>query len=156
MTGGFHGNVPWWPSNIRARADVVEGNSLVPVGTWGAANPAVAASAASYALAIVPQAHVLQHELASGFHDLAERWREETEFSSSVTALFMHPAYQEIIGLGRDVLPFIIQDLAVTGSNWFWALRAISGENPVPPEERGQVDRMTARWLEWGHMHGYL
>jgi hypothetical protein len=90
------------------------------------------------------------------FHTLAERWREDTQFQSSINAVFMHPAYQEIIGLGPDALPLILEDLAATRSDWFWALRAISGENPVPAVERGQIGKMTERWLEWGHAHGYL
>jgi hypothetical protein len=94
--------------------------------------------------------------MAERFHALAERWREETQYHSSITALFMHPAYQEIIGLGPDALPLILEDLAATRSDWFWALRAISGENPVPAAERGQIGNMTERWLEWGHAHGYL
>ena len=58
--------------------------------------------------------------------------------------------------MGHQALPLILQDLAATRSNWFWALRAITGENPVPPEERGQIGKMTERWLEWGHAHEYL
>jgi hypothetical protein len=95
-------------------------------------------------------------ELADRFQTLAERWREETQFHSSIASLFMHPAYQEIIGLGPEALPLILEDLATTRSDWFWALRAISGENPVPAEERGQIGKMTERWLEWGHTRGYL
>lgn len=94
--------------------------------------------------------------VAKRFNTLAERWREDTQFHSSITALFMHPAYQEIIGLGPDALPLILEDLAATRSDWFWALRAISGENPVPAAERGQIGKMVERWLEWGHAHGYL
>jgi hypothetical protein len=87
---------------------------------------------------------------------LAERWRKETHLASAISTVFLHPAYQEIIGLGPAALPLILDDLAKTRADWFWALRAISGENPVPPEERGQIPRMTERWLEWGHRNGHL
>lgn len=90
------------------------------------------------------------------FRELADQWRRETETASSPTALFMHPAYQEIIGLGPAALPSILADLAETRAHWFWALRAITGENPVPPEERGQVDAMAERWLAWGHERGLV
>lgn len=97
-----------------------------------------------------------ESELQARFGSLAERWREETEFASAPSALFMNPAYQEIIGLGPAVLPLILRDLAETQDHWFWALRAITGADPVPPEERGYVARMAERWLDWGRAAGLL
>ncbi|HYR06337.1 MAG TPA: hypothetical protein VEQ60_01135 [Longimicrobium sp.] len=135
-------------------------NSPVPVRASGIAqpleNPAIPAPDVVTALSSARQPRVPDAELELRFRALAERWREETQFHSSITALFMHPAYQEIIGLGPDALSLILEDLAATRSDWFWALRAISGENPVPASERGQIGKMTERWLEWGHAHGYL
>jgi hypothetical protein len=94
--------------------------------------------------------------LRDRFQELADRWREETEFHSAASALFMHPAYQEIIGLGPAVLPLLLADLEKTHDHWFWALRAITGENPVPAEERGKVERMAEHWVNWGREHGLL
>ncbi|HEU4453827.1 MAG TPA: hypothetical protein VFR81_12250 [Longimicrobium sp.] len=95
-------------------------------------------------------------EVARRFAELAEIWREETEFHSSSTALFMHYAYQQIIGLGPDVVPLLLADLPVTHSNWYWALLSITGENPVPQEERGRIPMMEQRWLEWGRERGLI
>lgn len=95
-------------------------------------------------------------DVRARFESLARRWREETEFHSAASALFMHPAYQEIIGLGPAVLPLILMDLQHSHDHWFWALRAITGENPVPAEERGKVEQMAERWLDWGRAHGLL
>src|ERR1017187_8772084 len=39
------------------------------------------------------------------FHDLVERWRNETGHLSSVTRMVLHPSYLRIIGLGRGGLP---------------------------------------------------
>lgn len=97
-----------------------------------------------------------EEELRRRFQALAQRWREETEFHSAASALFMHPAYQEIIGLGPAVLPLMLADLEKTRDHWFWALRAITGENPVPAEERGKVERMAERWVDWGRARGLL
>lgn len=94
--------------------------------------------------------------LQARFDALAARWREETEFHSAAGALFMHPAYQEIIGLGPAVLPLLLADLEKTRDHWFWALRAITGENPVPAEERGKVERMAEHWVDWGRARGLL
>jgi hypothetical protein len=95
-------------------------------------------------------------ELQARFDALAARWRDETEFASASSALFMNPAYQEIIGLGPAVLSLILRDLEETHDHWFWALRAITGENLVPDQERGRVDQMAERWLEWGRTKGLL
>lgn len=95
-------------------------------------------------------------DLQARFDLLAARWREATEFASAPHALFMNPAYQGIIGLGPAVLPLILRDLEETRDHWFWALRAITGENPVRSEERGKVDRMAERWLNWGRTKGLL
>jgi len=58
--------------------------------------------------------------------------------------------YQEIIGIGRPALPMILNELKERPVHLFWALRAISGTNPVEPEDRGRIDKMREVWLEWG------
>ena len=67
----------------------------------------------------------------------------------------MHPAYQQIVGMGRSAVPFILKELANGPGHWFWALRAISGEDPVSPKDRGDVLKMTNAWLVWGARNGY-
>ena len=62
----------------------------------------------------------------------------------------MHPAYQQIIGMGTPALPLIFQELQREPDHWFWALGAITGENPVPEEDAGDLDAMTDAWLSWG------
>ena len=49
--------------------------------------------------------------LAIKFNRLKCKWQEDTVFSSSITEIAMHPAYQQIIGLGKDALPFIMDEL---------------------------------------------
>lgn len=88
-----------------------------------------------------------QHEK---FFLLAAQWRTETRFCSSTTQLAMHPAYQAIIGMGWPVLPLILEELRKDPAPWFWALKAISGEDPVRPADRGAVLRMRDSWLRWG------
>ena len=45
----------------------------------------------------------------------------------------MHPAYQQIIGMGADAVPFILLEMEEHGGYWFWALSAITGQNPTRP-----------------------
>lgn len=96
-----------------------------------------------------------QDALEQKFHDLTSRWRRETALCSSVTAMAMHPAYQQIIGMGTPALPLIFQELQREPDHCFWALGAITGENPVPEENAGDLDAMTDAWLSWGITHGY-
>jgi len=90
------------------------------------------------------------------FKDLAERWRSQVRTMSSTTDRVLHPAYQDIIGMGGAVLPLILRELDKNGGHWFWALRHITHENPVPPQEAGDVRKMREAWLRWGRENHYL
>jgi hypothetical protein len=87
---------------------------------------------------------------------LATEWRLATRYLSSATDIAMHPAYQRIIGLGRPAVPLILEELQLEPDHWFWALKAITGEDPVAPEHRGRLAEMSRSWLEWGRRQGYL
>jgi hypothetical protein len=39
---------------------------------------------------------------------------------------------------------------------WFWALEAITQENPVPPAAAGKVHPMAVAWVAWGKRQGYM
>ena len=95
-------------------------------------------------------------DLTSRFSTLAAEWKDATRLSSSPTEIAMHPSYQSIIGMGESVLPLILNDLKQTRDHWFWALRAITGANPVPPSDRGNVDAMIRAWLQWGRDRGLI
>ena len=88
-------------------------------------------------------------KMQARFDQLAAQWLEDTEWFSSSSEIIQHPAYHEIISMGMPALPWIMRSLEETGGHWFWALRAITGEDPVPIDELGDVAAMTARWLAW-------
>src|ERR1700680_3840464 len=91
------------------------------------------------------------------FNKLAKAWKSETELVSKVTKRILHPAYQKIIGMGESAIPFILQDLSENGpEDWFWALTAITDENPITKEIAGNMAAMTEAWLQWGKKAGYL
>ena len=94
-------------------------------------------------------------ELEAEFKKFAEEWRLETGMLSLVTQKSMHQAYQRIIGMGQPVIPLILRDLEQKPDHWFWALRAITGDNPVKPEQRGRMKQMAQAWIQWGKEHGY-
>jgi hypothetical protein len=61
--------------------------------------------------------------------------------------------------MGQDVIPFLLKNLKEPKSlpsRWFWALKAISGEDPVPKDSRGKSKEMIDAWLYWGIQKGYI
>ena len=95
-------------------------------------------------------------ELRKRFDRLAKTWLKETRNISSVTQKAMHPAYQQIIGLGPVAVPLILQRLHEEPNQWFWALRSITRVNPVPEEHIGCIREMADDWIQWGHKNGIL
>ena len=89
------------------------------------------------------------------FQALVRQWKEATLLLSSITDMAMHPAYQQIIGMGPSVLPLLFAELRREPDHWFWALKAITGQDPVPPADRGNVRRMADAWLKWAASQGY-
>lgn len=89
------------------------------------------------------------------FSNATAIWKAERGATSSTTAIAMHPAYQRIIGMGKPALPLILRELNKELDHWFWALKAISGEDPVPVEHRGKMKHMAQDWLQWGREKGY-
>jgi len=94
--------------------------------------------------------------LTATFRALADRWRAETLYLSSTTEIAMHPAYQRIIGLGPQVIPLILSELAKEPGHWFWALVALTGADPVAPADRGRLPAMAEAWLRWGRENGWI
>ena len=90
------------------------------------------------------------------FNRLAEQWTRETGHESFIQRAALHPAYQQIIGMGPRVIPLILRDLEETHRQWFWALRAITGQSPIPDESKGNVRKMTEAWLDWGRLNHYI
>ena len=95
-------------------------------------------------------------DLKSVFLELAKKWRLETAAYSSAEMIAMHPSYQQIIGMGPDALPLILNELSREPGQWFWALSVITRENPVKPEDAGDITRMTEAWLQLGHERGWI
>jgi hypothetical protein len=85
-----------------------------------------------------------------------ETWNRETAHFSSTRQMAEHPAYREIVSLGRAVVPMIFEELVrEPGFHWFHALREILGSGPeIPSEARGRLGLVTTCWLRWGKEHG--
>jgi hypothetical protein len=95
-------------------------------------------------------------DLESEFKELVNTWKAEKSAASFVSSMVMHPAYQQIIGMGPKALPWILRELEKKTDHWFWALKSISRQDPVPPESRGTMREMRDAWLKWGRDNGYV
>lgn len=92
------------------------------------------------------------------FQRLVRDWRTERGAMSSITRAALCPAYQSIIGMGPVAVPFIFAQLESEENEpdqWFWALKAILGYDPVRDEDRGNYVRMAESWLNWAKSEGY-
>jgi len=83
------------------------------------------------------------------FRSWADQWSRETAHLSSHSTRRRHPAYQQIIGLGRAAIPMLLGELQHHPDFWFSALRELTGEDPVEDHMRGKFDEMRDAWLEW-------
>ncbi|MCY4183400.1 MAG: hypothetical protein OXF43_11025 [Gammaproteobacteria bacterium] len=90
------------------------------------------------------------------FTELADRWEKETWFLSSSSRAVEHPAHKEIVSMGEPVVPLILERMRGERGHWYFALRAITGANPVNAADRGKVAVMEQAWLRWGEINGYV
>jgi hypothetical protein len=87
------------------------------------------------------------------FNDLANKWKTETWFMSSMSRRISNLAYLQIIGLGKPALPLIFQELRREPDHWFYALEAITREDPAPAN--ASLGEITEAWLRWSAQHGF-
>lgn len=89
------------------------------------------------------------------FQHLAAVWRAETAHLSSTTALVAHTAFQAIVSLGPPVIPVLLRELERGSDHWHRALKRITGVDPVPVTDRGDIRKTAESWARWGRENGY-
>ena len=93
-------------------------------------------------------------EIEEQFNTLAQRWYRETRKISSAEQMVLHPAYQQIIGMGRQALPFIFRELKRSRGHWLWALAMILRTDRA---NKGETFRQAVdSWLKYGEELGYI
>ena len=100
---------------------------------------------------------VLENPIERQVQSLVRAWKSASSasVSSSLTEMFSHPAYRQIIALGDPAVPLLLAELERDPDWWFAALKAITGADPVPAASRGKLSEMARAWLEWGRAQGY-
>ena len=91
-----------------------------------------------------------KYDVRERFRQLAAQWKDQSRHMSNAAQMAMLPPYQQIIGMGEAVVPLLLEELQRDPDQWFWALEAITQENPVPPESAGTIRLMAEAWVAWG------
>lgn len=84
------------------------------------------------------------------FERLADEWLEQRPRGVDVAQMIRHPAYQAIIDIGTDAVPWLLDRLAQHPDHWFHALNQITGARPVQPHHQGVINAMAQDWIAWG------
>lgn len=104
----------------------------------------------------IREAPTATQDVVGTFLRLREQWRAETLLIASPQTRILNPHYQRIIGLGPQVVPMLLAEMGRDPDCWHWALTAITGVNPIPPESKGDLAAVARAWIEWGHENGHL
>ena len=86
--------------------------------------------------------------LVKQFAELVSRWRRETRHVSSLNRIVAHPAYLQIVGMGRCAVPLLLEELKEQPDHWLVALNAITGEDPAP--DGATFKEAVEAWIKWG------
>lgn len=95
----------------------------------------------------------------SKIEEVADKWLNDTKWSSSFDDIMSHPAFEQLRNAGPSSLSLAISklrdgDLQV---HWFILAKTIAGEDPSPPETRGRLPEMAKYWISWANdraIHG--
>src|SRR5947209_3632623 len=79
-----------------------------------------------------------KQDVPERFRRLAREWKEQSRYLSNAAQMAMLRPYQRIIGMGEAAVPMILEELRREPDHWFWALEAITEDDPVPPEDVGK------------------
>lgn len=81
------------------------------------------------------------------FTELKEWWKADTETMSNLSDMVEHPAYQEVISMGWDVVSVLIQELRQEPEHWFVALATITGTDVAQGE--ATPAGAAQKWVQW-------
>ena len=82
---------------------------------------------------------------------LAAEWADHcrrTWFSSNLAHYLDHPAYRELVALGPDALPSIVEHYRGDDLPWEFMLQEITGIRMMDPGAYNPAE-VRRRWLEW-------
>ena len=93
--------------------------------------------------------------ISETFDALVAEWEATRGSHSRLDKLVSNKAYQAIIDLGEPVIPLLLKEMEQRPSHWDFALKAITGADPVPRDAWGDLDKTASAWSTWGHENGF-
>ena len=75
---------------------------------------------------------------------------------SSIDEIVEHPAFQEIVAMGEDIIPEILGEIRYQPDLLFLALQIITGENPMSQTGKGDVLAAVDAWLQWANRNNVV
>ncbi len=80
--------------------------------------------------------------------ELNSKWQKETALMSDINQVLENRNFKEIVDIGKDAIPVILNEIDINPGPLVWALNIITkskiSENPIPLEESCKL------WVLWG------
>lgn len=94
---------------------------------------------------IVPSS--LCSDLANRFEASYQRWKREAWMHSSPRKITEHPDFQNIVRMGQQAVPFIIDKLRQEPSGLVWALNRIFNRQ-IAPGSCLTIPQLSQQWIQ--------
>ena len=90
------------------------------------------------------------HNILSKFkiRELILNLNNQTTYSSSPDDILENSNFKEIVKLGKDAVPFILEEIESKPSSLVWALNLITGRRIT--EKKVSVSEASKLWVNWG------
>jgi hypothetical protein len=86
------------------------------------------------------------------FEALAASWMD---YNLGRSVIDYHDfAFEQIIGMGAPVVPYLLERVAAGESEWIYALKCIAGQEAETPDMVGNDEQVIQAWIEWGRLNG--
>jgi hypothetical protein len=97
-------------------------------------------------------ADVKRTDLQVRFEELADELEEDTAVLSATRRAMKLPAFREILALGDEVIPEVIERLKTSDNRPVW-LRMLGTLTPFPPGAGEEtIDDAADVWIQWGRL----
>ena len=93
-------------------------------------------------------------DFISRFYSLLRQWNSETAFSSDPDEITANRSYQELIALGANITPLVVDELRRGPSVLVWLLDDMYNIQPYSSDETGNISAMSNAWIAWAVRNG--
>lgn len=90
-----------------------------------------------------------ERDFVSKYQELKSKWEADTLFLSSIDDLVEDESFKKIVAMGDVVVDLILRDLSSSPGMIYLALEEITGDDPVPPRQKGRIKDTADAWLSW-------